>query len=340
MTADEVKPRSEPRAGVGALARARDGVLLLGSLCAVLLGARLVAPAGESAPAASESPSASAAASEPAPPPAPPASARYATLHLTPRDCSFEDRGVGDYVRAKTPSGASVLARSAALRPEGDYDLVLHFHGVIPVERVLGPEAKPVVIASVDRGDSSRDYQGTFANAAAFDGLLAEIDAATSAALGRPARASRVLLSSFSAGYRALYEALTVAPAHPAVRGVALLDSLYGSYRGGGREVDVEGLAPFEAAAKRALTQPRFVFFLTHSDVATDGYASTSEVATTLLDRLVVRASLVKTGATRGLTRTAEERGLFVRGYAGADKGAHCAHLGLLPEVVELWARH
>ena len=33
----------------------------------------------------------------------------------------------------------------------------------------------------------------------------------------------------------------------------------------------------------------------------------------------------------------AAERGFFVRGYGGADKGAHCAHLGLLPEVVDLW---
>jgi hypothetical protein len=336
MSPEVPKPSPAPSARAVAFRRARDGLLLAGCLVAVIVGLRLVppraAPAEAAAPAASSAPS----------PPAPTTAARGTsapppTLELTPRDCFFEDRGLGDYVRASTKSGAKVLARGAAVGPDGAYDLVLHFHGADPVARILAPEGKPVVIAALDRGDSSRDYQGAFPTAAAFDALLAEIDGVVSSSLGRPARAARVLLSSFSAGYRASHEILAASPTHPSVTGVALLDSLYASYRGGTREVDADALAPFEAAGRRALSEPRFAFILTHSEVATDGYASTAEVATTLLDRLVVRSSLVKAGGERGLTRTAEERGFFVRGYGGADKGAHCAHLGLLPEVVDLW---
>lgn len=261
------------------------------------------------------------------------------SLRLVDRDCSFEDRGIGDYSRYRVQRGnAEVLARTPAVLPDGSYDLLLHFHGGLPVARILGPEAKPIVLASIDRGDSSSDYNGTFPNREAFEQLLEGINHAVAVHADQPdAHVARVLVSSFSAGYQAVAEVLKVAPDHPALTGVLLLDSLYGSYRGATHNVAVESIEPFELAAKRALESPRFAFILTHSDVETVGYASTKEVATTLLDRLVVRASLLKITGERGMQRVAEERGFVLRGYGGSDKGAHCAHLGLLPELVDVW---
>ncbi|NUP13141.1 MAG: hypothetical protein HOW73_44440 [Polyangiaceae bacterium] len=321
---------------MAALGRVRDAALVALSLAGVVLGVRLL-PA-KPAPAASAAEATTSAAVASAIPPGREREASVpASLRLVDRDCDFEDKGVGDYVRDKAESGAVVLTREAAVAPDGSYDLVLHFHGGLAMNRILAPLGKPVVLASIDRGDSSGDYKGLFANAAAFDALLGSIDGAVGKTVGRQAKASRVLVSSFSAGYQAVREILVASPNHPAVRGVLLLDSLYGSFRPGSHTVDPDQLAPFEAAARRALEQPHYAFLLTHSDVKTDGYANTAEVATTLLDRLVVRSSLVKTAQERGMTRVAEERGFIVRGYGGSDKGAHCAHLALLPELVETW---
>ncbi len=291
--------------------------------------------------------SASAAAAEAASaPPAASAAAHHAPAsELVGGTCTFPDGGTGDYraLRAKPMSasgrafGWEVIARDAAVGPDGAYDLLLHVHGGEAVRKILAPLAKPLVVATLDRGDSSGDYSATFANRKSWDEQIAEIDKAVSEIVKRPSHATRIGISSFSAGYGATREALLVAQDDPALTGVLLLDSLYGSYSPGSRAVDTAGLEPFENAGRRALEKPRFSFILTHSEVPTDGYASTGEVATTLLDNLVVRASVVEKRGARGLTRVAEERGFVVRGYAGNDKGAHCAHLALLPELVDLW---
>jgi hypothetical protein len=253
--------------------------------------------------------------------------------------CNVEDRGLGDHTVRRADAGADVLVSRAAVLPDGSYDLVLHFHGKEPFKRILGPTTLPVVGAAIDRGDSSGDYAGMFRGPRDFEALLSSIDGVVSAESERPARARSILLSSFSAGFEAIRGVLgVVTPAPEGVNGVLLLDSLYGSHLGDrGRGVDVERLAPFEALARRALVEPRLSFILTHSDVPTDGYASTREVADVLLERLVVRVDRTRAAGLRALTRRAEEKGLVVRGYAGEDRDAHCAHLALLPELVELW---
>jgi len=316
----------------------RDLALVLASLALVAFGLRslpaapvaanVVAPP---APASEAAPTDSAALGSSARPPA---------AELVGGTCTFPDNGFGDYVEVRTNAGWDVIARQAAVAPDGSYDLLVHLHAGDAVRKIVAPLAKPIVIATKDRGDSSGDYAATFTNRKSWDDQIAAIDRATSEVVGRPAHARRIAISSFSAGYAATREALMALPDEPTLTGVLLLDSLYGSYAAGSRSVDATGLEPFEQAARRALEKPRFSFILTHSEVVTDGYASTGEVATTLLDRLVVRSSLVTKRGPRGLTRVAEERGFVVRGYAGNDKGAHCAHLALLPELIDVWQSH
>lgn len=263
-------------------------------------------------------------------------SARGPSVQLIEDDCTFEDRGLGDYVKERS-KGVDVLTRPAALAPDGSYDLLLHFHGGAAVARILAPLGLPLVIASIDRGDSSGDYAATIRDRRGWDDLLSTIDASVAKSTGRSARAQRIAVSSFSAGFEAARQALLVAGKDESLTGVLLLDSLYGSYAGDRRSLLVDALRPFEDAGRRALGEPRFAFVLTHSEVATHGYASTAEVATSLIERLKVRSSLVNGTGVRGLRRVAEERGFVLRGYGGSDKGAHCAHLALLPELIEVW---
>ncbi len=116
-----------------------------------------------------------------------------------------------------------------------------------------------------------------------------------------------------------------------------LLDSLYAGYTDDRRTLDRARLAPFLDVA-RAARAGGPAFFLTHTAIATPGYGSTAEVASFLLAELGVTAAPVDDGAERAasypLRRIFEEGRLWIRGYAGADRDAHCAQLHLLPGML------
>jgi hypothetical protein len=144
------------------------------------------------------------------------------------------------------------------------------------------------------------------------------------------------VLSSWSAGYGAVAQILGRGDAR--VDAVVLLDSLYAGYVDARRSLDRARLAPFAGAARAALAGGP-AFFLTHTEIATPGYGSTAEVASFLLAELGVSSSPVDEapglGAGAYPLRTAFEQGrLWIRGYGGADRDAHCAQLHLLPVVL------
>ncbi len=258
-------------------------------------------------------------------------------LRLGDAGCSIADRGNGELTPAKGPPGAKVWFSSRAMRPDGSYDLLLHFHGGDAVRKVLAPDTRDLVIATIDRGDSSGDYRGAVPDRRAWDDLVSGIDRGIGEASGGAAHARRVVVSSWSAGFGAVDEVLSVAQRD--LSGVILLDSLYASYEGQGSAKHPAPVPRFVAAAKRSLEEDHFLFALTHSDVQPPDYASTREVADALLAELFVRSSLVDESARSGvgLSRVAEEKGFVLRGYRGGDEGAHCAHLGLMPELLDVW---
>jgi hypothetical protein len=147
-------------------------------------------------------------------------------------------------------------------------------------------------------------------------------------------------VSSWSAGYAAVDDALRVASAD--LTGVILLDSLYAGYEGDGARKHPAPVPRFLAAAKRSLEGDHFTFALTHSEIVPPGYASTGEVADALLAELFVRSERVERSDASGmsLARVAGERGFVLRGYRGKDEAAHCGHLRLLPELLDVWRAH
>ncbi|MBL9021873.1 MAG: hypothetical protein JNL21_06710 [Myxococcales bacterium] len=301
---------------------------------AVAYGAR-TAPSRLGAAATTESAAAQTAAPLPrgatAPAEAPP------SAHLVDDACSFDEpQDIDAEKRSAKPF--VVWTRKAAVRPDDRYDLVIHIHGGEAARRVVLPRALPVVLATLDRGSLSGDYKGTFPDRRAFDAAVAAIDGAASDVVGRPVRADRVVISSFSAGYGALGELLASLGEDAAPSGVILLDSLHAGYKvEKTKEIDAVTLEPVLTYGRRAL-EGRGYLALTHSAIVPPGYASTSEVATYLLTTLAVESTPIEAGSTGlALRRVAKEKGLVVRGYAGDDKGAHCAHLTLLPELIEGW---
>lgn len=309
----------------------------------VLGGAAAARRAPSPAPALASSPRDDAALPPPLPSGAPPRA-----LEDLPADderaagCHFADRGFGDYVAWRRLPGAPSAARALvpvgrAVAEDGSFRLLVHFHGAEPARKQLAPEGFGLVIAAVDAGVGSRAYERALAEPASFAQLVAAVEAEVAAAHGLPAggaHARSIVLSSWSAGYGAITQIL--ARHTPRVDAIILLDSLYAGYPGNGRALEHGQLSVFVDAA-RAARSGGPAFYLTHTAIATPGYASTSEVASFLLRELGAEAAPVDDGAGAErfpLFRLFEDGRLGIRGYAGADRDAHCAQLHLLPAVL------
>ena len=318
----------------------REGLVLLFSAAVVLAGAAAARRAPE--------PTATAASSEtPGLPPPLPSGAAPRALEELPADneraagCHFADRGFGDYGAWRRLPGAPAGARALvpvgrAVDEDGSFRLLVHFHGAEPARKQLAPEGFGLVIAAVDAGVGSHAYEHALAEPASFERLVSAVEAEVAAANGLPAaRARSIVLSSWSAGYGAVTQIL--ARHTPRIDAVVLLDSLYAAYAGNGRALEHGQLGLFLDTA-RAARAGGPALYLTHTAIATPGYASTSEVATFLLRELGASATAVDDGAAAAerfpLLRLFDEGHLAIRGYAGADRDAHCAQLHLLPSVL------
>jgi len=255
--------------------------------------------------------------------------------------CHFEDRGYGRYGQTHKLSMGRLLVHADVADEDGSYELLIHTHGAEPVRRLLAPEELDLVIAVMDAGTVSSDYDRAVPDADAIGRWIEAIDAKTSQVIGREAHARRVTFSSWSAGYAAMDAALDHASRWekhdeaPRLGGLILLDSLHASFGADGEQIVGKPLEPFLDAARRAAKDGPLLF-LSHSAIQTDGYASTTQVADHFLHALDVHAEAVLHGGDDLLQlRRRFERGrLFIAGYEGGDREAHCAHLRLLPGIL------
>jgi hypothetical protein len=275
------------------------------------------------------------------PPGAPPTTATPLATALPVLGCEVSDRGLGSAVSLGRHGGAEVYVTDDALAPDGSYSLVLHLHGGLAARRLVLPEAKALVLATIDRGATSSAYADVFRGRADLDATIASIDAAVTARAGTRARAVRFVLSAWSAGYAALAAVLAHSADDPSLRGVVIIDGVHAAFDAQ-RAPDARQLEPFLRAGRRALEQPRFGFLLTHSSIVTEGYASTTQSADALLELLRVSSDRVDSPTALGLrqVRIARERGFELRGFEGTGPEDHCAQLGLLPELLGLALGH
>lgn len=247
--------------------------------------------------------------------------------------CNFEDRGFGAYGGWRPLPLGKALVSPSSVASDGEYDLLVHFHGAEPVRRELAPLDLGLVIAAIDAGTRSSHYNRALRDRSWYD-VLASIDRVVMEATGvAGARARRVVVSSWSAGSGAV--ARIVERPSPRLDALILLDSLYAGYASGRPALIPGQLAPFVAMADAA-ARGGPLFYLTHTAIPTTGYASTGEVATFLLDQIGARAIDVtpNEGDPMPLTRMYDGGNLYVRGHAGTTREAHCAELRLLPSIL------
>jgi hypothetical protein len=236
---------------------------------------------------------------------------------------------------------------------DGRYDVLVHFHGapesVIPAFQKADLRA---ILVIVNLGIGSGPYERGYGQDGSLKTLLERVDAIVDKHCPNtgddPNRTlSRVGLAGWSAGYGAIYRILGNEGDRELVDAVMLADGLHSGFVNKfTREIKPVQMAAFDRFAELAVRGDK-LFAITHTQIVTPTYASTSETANYLVKthglKKVVRD---EAGPRDGMRLTARaDKGLFsVEGYAGGDTDAHCDHLyaigdTLYSRLAKRWAR-
>jgi hypothetical protein len=250
--------------------------------------------------------------------------------------CLTPDPGFGSYRfwdRGVTV-GQFIQPGRGGLTKSGQFDVMVHFHGHEAVRKEWVQVMDGAVLVGIDLGIGSGAYSGTFSNPHAFEALIHSVETTVAKKAGvKSARVRHVGLSAWSAGYGAVGEILSQDYGKRVVDTVILLDGLHSGYEG--RSLNAAQLKPFVDYAQRAADK-RVMMFVSHSSIVPPGYASTTETAHYLVHRLGGRVRKQRGRGPMGLEMIDRwSRGYFhMRGYVGNDKMDHCAHIGLLRDVL------
>jgi hypothetical protein len=263
---------------------------------------------------------------------------------------TVDDRGGVNPCNTKEPSpgvygtwnrgpsiGQMIMPVRGGVTKDGSFDLVIHFHGHDPVRREFVKVMDGAVLVGIDLGIGSGAYQQQFQSAKVFQDLVASVEQEVAEQRGlKSAKARKIALSAWSAGYGAVEQILRSKDGK-AVDAVILLDGLHAGYAPDG-SLEKGGLEPFVEFAKRAKAGKRFMY-VSHSSIIPPGYASTTETVNQLIHDVGGKPK-------KGKPRKADPMGLelnssfdagnfHARGFDGNDKMDHCAHIGLLRDVLK-----
>lgn len=241
-------------------------------------------------------------------------------------------------VRAKLGRwGVAYLPRGLWLTETGDYDLVVHFHGGSQVvEPLFQDSGLNAVLVTVNLGVGSRAYRNWADDPQAFARALEAIDEVVKRHSPAPrAQLRRLALSSWSAGYGAVVRILSRPEHRQRIDAVLLADGIHAPLADPqSRHIAERGMEPFVRFAEAAQAGDKLML-LTHSQILTGPYASTTETAEYLVTELELPPSPTA-AAPEGMQPTSRhsQGGLHVTAYAGDDAPAHCQHLRHIDETM------
>jgi hypothetical protein len=257
--------------------------------------------------------------------------------------CNSPDPGFGIYSHwDRGPSmGQMIAPEKGGLAQSGEFDVMFHFHGHEPARKEWVKVMDGAVLVGIDLGLGSGPYEQAFNVPGAFDALLKSVEQTMQKRTGvANARARRVGLSAWSAGYGAVQNILAQPAAKKRVDSVVLLDGLHCGYAKG--SINELQIKPFIDFAELAAGGQKFML-VSHSSIIPPGYASTTETANFLIFKVGGKAQPARPRDSdpMGLELISRfSKGNFhVRGFSGNDKMDHCAHLGFYRDVLSVYIK-
>lgn len=254
--------------------------------------------------------------------------------------CMTPDPGYGVYDKwSRAPlMGQMISPGRGGITKSGSFDVNFHFHGHEPIRKEWTRVMNGAVLVGIDLGLGSGPYEAAFASPNVFEKLVESVERAMAEKTGnKRARARKIGLSGWSAGYGAIQRIISQPYGKRVVDSVVLLDGLHSGYSN--NSLNELQLSPFIDWARAAAAGRKFMF-VSHSSIIPPGYASTTETANFLIFKLGGKPTRSRPRGTdpMGLDLISRySRGNFhVRGYMGNDKMDHCAHIGLFKDVLKV----
>ena len=244
-----------------------------------------------------------------------------------------ETKVVGN--RFELPVGNLLLTPAAEKRDR--LPLIIHFQGQPWVAEVAATRRKrdaAVIIAYLGAG--SVRYARPFEDPSSFPDLLAAAAVARDA--DRPMEFGPIILSGFSAGYGAIRQILRLRDNWDHVDAVVLVDGMHAGYEDdeGSRVIEGGDVDVFVEFARLAVAGEKQMV-ITHSTIFPGTFASTTETADYLLERLGLKRRPVLKWGPLGMQQISHVRaGKFeLLGFAGNSGPDHIDHY----HALETWLR-
>ncbi len=237
--------------------------------------------------------------------------------------------------------GQMIMPARGGVTKNGSFDVMIHFHGHEALRKEWVKAEDGAVLVGIDLGIGSGAYEGAFANPDAFKDLVESVEKEVAKERGLDhAKARHIGLSAWSAGYGAVEDIIGQEYGKQVVDTVVLLDGLHTGYKGD--DLDTAPIQPFVDFAKRAKAGKKLMY-VSHSSIIPPGYASTTETENYLVFELGGKPKHAKPRKSDpwGLDLNAKfDIGNFhMRGYDGNDKMDHCAHIGLMKDVLKSFVK-
>ncbi len=251
--------------------------------------------------------------------------------------CNTPDPGFGSYDKwtRGIDMGQLIMPTNKRFARGGQFDVVFHFHGHEAARKEWISVMDGAVLVGIDLGLGSGPYETAFDAPDAFSHLVGSVERAVEKKTGRPAKARKIGLSAWSAGYGAVQKILGQKYGKERVDAVVLLDGLHCGYSG--QSVNALQIRAFSAFAKEAAAK-RKLMFVSHSSIIPPGYASTTETANFLIHEVGGTPKASSGAGPLGMDLISRYTlgNFHVRGFSGNDKMDHCAHLGLYRDVLKI----
>lgn len=222
----------------------------------------------------------------------------------------------------------------AKLKTDGKVPLFVHFHGGEWLPEVAAAGLGNTAVITVQLGNGSAVYAKPFTQPQSFLDLVAEAEKKAGV------KFAPITLSGWSAGYGAVREILKSPAAYGRIQGILLLDGMHAGYvkdPQAKEKLRPEHLEVFVQFAKDAAAGKKRML-VTHTEIVPGTYASTTETADYLLDKLhLKREAKRQIGPMQTQQLTEARQGRFVlQGYVGNTAADHVDHLHALPEFLAM----
>jgi hypothetical protein len=216
-------------------------------------------------------------------------------------------------------------------RPNAAADLLVHFHGDPQTYWNNAKFAKlNAIIVTVNYNGLSSAYQTPFSNSALFQSIVDEalVKVRQQADIPDALQWDKLGVSSFSAGYAAVREILKSAAYRDDVDALLAADSIHASTSSVDQTPLDSQMADFKTFATLAKAGSK-TFIVSHSQVPTSGYESTTETANELLQHLGLTAPAINQAGlgTLAYNRHVKSGNFELWGATGTNAAAHSKHL-------------